>query len=106
MRSPSAVLLKFSKLLTLPRTNGEQTNDPRNGLLLRADIHVLFDLNLIGINPETMKVVLSDKMKTPTYVQFDGQSLRLPDKPFEHCRPYVKCLELRWHQFCDANGIA
>lgn len=86
--------------------NGEQTNDPRNGLLLRADIHLLFDLDLIGINPKTMKIVLSDKAKTPTYAKYDGNDLRQPIEPFEHCRPYVKCLELRWQQFCNANGFA
>lgn len=87
--------------------NGEQTNDPRNGLLLRADIHLLFDLNLIGINPKTMKIVLSEKVKmSKLYQSYDDQSLRLPDKPHEHCRPYVKCLELRWDRFCKTNGIA
>lgn len=85
---------------------GEQSDNIRNGLLLRADIHVLFDLNLIGINPLTMKVVLAEKVKTPTYEKYDGRDLRLPDKPFEHCRPYSKCLEWRWQQFCNANGIA
>lgn len=33
---------------------GEETNHPQNGLLLRADIHSLFDLGLISIDPETL----------------------------------------------------
>ena len=38
---------------------GEHTNDVRNGLLLRADIHTLFDLGNISINPENYCIVLS-----------------------------------------------
>ncbi|MCA9794905.1 MAG: HNH endonuclease, partial [Candidatus Eremiobacteraeota bacterium] len=32
---------------------GEKDNHTTNGLLLRADIHTLFDLHLLGIEPET-----------------------------------------------------
>jgi hypothetical protein len=35
---------------------GKKDNHPSNGLLLRADIHTLFDLNLLGIDPETLKL--------------------------------------------------
>jgi putative restriction endonuclease len=31
---------------------GDRDNNPQNGLLLRADIHTLFDLDLLGIEPE------------------------------------------------------
>jgi hypothetical protein len=87
--------------------NGEHTNDPRNGLLLRADIHLLFDQNLIGINPKTMNVVLSDKVKKSNlYKNYDNRPLRLPEKPNEHLRPSSTCVEWRWQQFCTANGIA
>lgn len=30
---------------------GELTNKPRNGLLLRADLHTLFDLQLLTVLP-------------------------------------------------------
>jgi len=38
--------------------SGTQTNHPGNGLLLRSDIHTLFDLNLIGIVPRSLRIVL------------------------------------------------
>ena len=38
---------------------GMQDNDPLNGVLLRTDIHTLYDLNLLGIEPDSLKVVLS-----------------------------------------------
>jgi putative restriction endonuclease len=36
---------------------GMKDNDPSNGLLLRTDIHTLYDLNLLGIEPDSLKVV-------------------------------------------------
>ncbi|MCZ7675396.1 MAG: HNH endonuclease [Roseovarius sp.] len=44
---------------------------PENGLLLRSDIHKLFDAHLISINPETKAVEVSDRIASPDY-----QSLR------------------------------
>src|SRR5262249_3712676 len=35
---------------------GPETNSVQNGLLLRADIHNLFDLGLIQIDPETLVI--------------------------------------------------
>ena len=35
---------------------GEPDNHPENGLLLRADIHTLFDLDLLGIEPDHLRV--------------------------------------------------
>ena len=44
---------------------------PENGLLLRSDIHKLFDAHLISINPETKSIEVSDRIASPDY-----QSLR------------------------------
>ncbi len=35
---------------------GEKDNHPENGLLLRADLHTLFDLDMLGIEPHTLIV--------------------------------------------------
>ncbi|MEI9912276.1 MAG: HNH endonuclease signature motif containing protein [Bacteroidota bacterium] len=40
---------------------GEKDNHPANGLLLRADIHTLFDLDLIGIHPTSFAVSFHKK---------------------------------------------
>ncbi len=59
---------------------GPDDNHPENGLLLRSDIHTLFDLNLIGINPETWKVELNEKLLShQEYRGLSGCHLRLPD---------------------------
>lgn len=56
----------------------EQTNHIQNGLLLRADIHTLFDLYLIGIDVETWKVVVSKRLTDPAYLKLHGIDVRLP----------------------------
>ncbi len=60
---------------------GAHTNETRNGILLRADIHNLFDYGIIGVDPETMKVVLNQRAKGSKYSPLHGQSLRIPDDP-------------------------
>jgi len=42
---------------------GNNDNHFSNGLLLRADIHTLFDLNLISIDPDSMMVHFHPKVK-------------------------------------------
>ncbi|MBE8990053.1 tetratricopeptide repeat protein [Nostoc sp. LEGE 12450] len=55
-----------------------ENNHPSNGLLLRADIHTLFDLNLITINPETMQVRFAPSLQCTSYGKMDGKYLQVP----------------------------
>ncbi|MBN2604153.1 MAG: HNH endonuclease [Candidatus Thermoplasmatota archaeon] len=55
---------------------GENDNHINNGLLLRTDIHSLFDLDLLGINPDTLEIFISKKIKDFTYTQLTGKKLR------------------------------
>lgn len=57
---------------------GEHTNDVRNGLLLRADIHTLFDLGRISINPENYCVILASDIRKTSYSQLHGKPIVLP----------------------------
>lgn len=57
---------------------GNYTNHVTNGILLRADLHTLFDLGLIRIHPETKQVFLSSKLMDTAYGFLDGTSLTLP----------------------------
>jgi hypothetical protein len=59
--------------------NGPETNSINNGILLRADIHTLFDLRLITIDPDTFTVLVSTELANSYYKQFDGKPLRLPE---------------------------
>ena len=63
------------------------TFDLSNGLLLRADIHTLFDLGLIAINPKTLKVEIYKSLQPTSYRELEdkhllvqGDDLETPDK--------------------------
>ena len=43
---------KFSRWITIPAANGDNINSKQNGLLLRSDIHELFDVYDVSINPD------------------------------------------------------
>jgi hypothetical protein len=73
---------------------GEQDNHPENGLLLRSDIHTLFDLDLLGIEPESLQMELSPEV-TNEYGRFAGMALECP----AHCRPSLEALRLRYQDF-------
>ncbi|CAM3843427.1 HNH endonuclease [Rahnella victoriana] len=51
-------------------------NHSANGLLLRADIHILFDKRLLKIDPTTFKVVLNESLKGTGYWTLNGKKLR------------------------------
>lgn len=55
---------------------GEATNHPTNGLLLRADLHTLFDCGLLAIDPDTLQVLVSASIMEPTYREMHGRKLR------------------------------
>ena len=57
---------------------GPQSNHPQNGLLLRADIHTLFDLGLLAVDDD-YRLLLSDKVgDSTTYWDFASRRLELP----------------------------
>ena len=57
---------------------GTDTNHVTNGLLLRADIHTLFDLYLISIDPDTSEIVVSSSLLNTCYKELNGKSLKPP----------------------------
>jgi hypothetical protein len=59
----------------------------QNGLLLRADIHNLFDLGLMKIEPDTLLIHLVGELKTTAYAKLDGKKIRVPKKAHERPSP-------------------
>lgn len=57
---------------------GGSTNVVTNGLLLRADVHTLFDLGLIGIRASDRVVVLDDQLVGTVYDPLAGRRLTPP----------------------------
>ena len=58
---------------------GSATNHPTNGLLLRSDVHVLFDLGLIGVDPHTRRVVAARELSGTVYGQLQGRRVVEPN---------------------------
>ena len=59
---------------------GVDDNSPENGLLLRADIHTLFDLNLLRIEPDSLLVCLHPSIAKSEYAPYAGTTLRVITK--------------------------
>jgi CheY-like chemotaxis protein len=76
---------------------GIKTNAVSNGLLLRADIHTLFDLALISIEPARMKIRVSSLLSKSQYAGFDGRVPALPRTL--SIQPSMAALEEHYSQF-------
>lgn len=75
---------------------GPQSNHVTNGLLLRADIHTLFDLDLIGVDPESMEISVAVELQATVYAELHGRKLSLPASTEI---PNQSALVKRWGRF-------
>jgi hypothetical protein len=82
---------------------GKVTNRVSNGLLLRADIHTLFDCWLLAIEPTTRKVVVADALGGSSYAKLAGRKLRPSDDLASG--PSKRNLERRYAVFKAKNLI-
>ncbi len=73
---------------------GDYTNDLRNGLLLRADIHTLFDLGLLRVVPESLAVRIMGPLTNTSYATLEGRTLQASTT----LRPSREALERKWAQ--------
>lgn len=60
-----------------PYQDDGRTNEVSNGLLLRSDIHTLFDLGLLGVTEE-YQVVVNSQLEGSAYADLHGRRIRLP----------------------------
>jgi hypothetical protein len=79
--------------------NGQDSNHITNGVLLRADIHNLFDRHLMAIDPESKEVRIAPALHGTAYEMYDGKPAALPDDAHE--APHAKALEFRFACFVD-----
>jgi len=75
---------------------GKKDNHPANGLLLRSDLHALFDCNMIGIHPDNLKVHIHPSLKNSEYFSLEGKTILLP---LSGLSPSREALEIRWKLF-------
>ncbi|MGV7215027.1 HNH endonuclease [Bradyrhizobium sp. UFLA05-112] len=82
---------------------GDHSDHVQNGLLLRADIHSLFDLGLMSVDPATMTVVIAAGLVGTTYGALAGAALSLPLDPRK--RPSLDALAKHF-EWSDINANA
>ena len=59
----------------------------------KADLHVLFDLGLISIEPDSLTVIIAQALKTTSYSELEGKSVSVPKS--HGARPSKQALQ--WH---------
>jgi hypothetical protein len=75
---------------------GEATNDLSNGLLLRADLHTLFDAGLISVDPLSMEITLAASIRNSDYFDLHGRMLR--PRIAGAVPPSSKALKQHWEE--------
>jgi hypothetical protein len=80
---------------------GAASNSVNNGIILRADLHTLFDKQLIAINPDSRRVELSQHLAGAAYSSFDGKQIRDPEIP--SAAPSGQLLRQAWAEYETAE---
>lgn len=80
---------------------GLRDNHPSNGILLRADIHTLFDLEMFAIDPRSLIVHLRPDMPELRAHYHDIDGVRINSGIGNG--PSVKALLERWHRFTSKH---
>ena len=80
---------------------GPDSNHVTNGLLLRADIHTLFDLGLLAPHPVTRIITVSKLLAGTQYEPLSSSQLTDPVEAWQ--RPDQEALEIIWQRFRQAE---
>ncbi len=93
-------LLEVAYLVRHPRGDGPT---PDQAVLMRSDVHTLWDLNLIGIEPTTRRVFVASRLDGTVYEALAGRTLlaRLDGSSVADA-----ALRDRWDVFTRANPAA
>lgn len=73
-------------------------NHISNGLLLRCDMHTLYDLDLFAIDPESLVIFFAPYIQDEEYTKFHGKKLNIRYKLNR------RSLVERWTRFIEMNG--
>ena len=76
---------------------GPKTNHVQNGMILRSDVHSLFDRGLLGVEPEDYSVVMSDVLSNSSYSDYERLRIRLPREKNERPNPDALWNHLETH---------
>jgi len=89
-----------------PFADDANSNSPSNGLMLRADIHALFDSNQLAIHPHKRVVFFSPETTVwSEYSKLHGrEKLAEPQPGFSKHAPSTSALKPRWAKFVQVHG--
>ena len=81
--------------------SGASSDHPQNGLLLRQDLHSLFDANLLAVHPDTRIVHLAARtLVWPEYAALNETAqLADPKAGGDSYKPSHEALKRRWRRF-------
>lgn len=82
---------------------GRKSQIVQNGILLRADLHLLYDAYLISVEPDTHAVRLSEHLAGTDYANLNQQRLRATSSP--ELAPNEGLLALHYEQFKQENRV-
>lgn len=84
----------------------KQSNAASNGLLLRGDLHALFDSDRLAVHPTSRIVYFApDAQSWPEYADLHGvQKLRAPQPGYQGSGPRDRDLEARWKAYVRTHG--
>lgn len=80
----------------IPHTGDAIWDRPENGLLLRRDLHALFDAMMWTIHPESGHIKISSKLRGTPYAKYNGKAV-------DH-KVDKKLVTLHFRQFEKANS--
>lgn len=72
---------------------GPDTNKVTNGLLLRSDVHTLFDCGLLAVDSVTMTVLVARQLSDSEYGALHGRKLFVPEDPAQ--QPSTEALNVQ-----------
>lgn len=79
---------------------GPDFDHPQNGLLLRRDLHALFDAGLLAVEPVSLLVTFAEAaLDWPEYRQLHQRAIMQPAPPNTSYRPSAIALKRRWLKF-------
>lgn len=95
-------LLEVAYVVSFPSSGaggagGVGVHSPENAILLRSDLHTLWDLNLIAIDPKKMKIAVSVSLGGSKYEKIAGRGLVARG---DGSKVNGKALQERWEAFC------
>ena len=67
--------------------SGGRSHRLNNALLLRTDLHTLFDLGLIAVNTKSWTAIVAPELRTTAYGRFHGQKVQRPKNRKHHPDP-------------------